>query len=217
MHFNTENGGSEFSIDHLIVAGWTGRDASAVQHHIDALTAIGVAPPTQVPLFYRVSNTLLTTEPQIEVLGTASSGEAEPLLLRQNGQYWLGLGSDHTDRQLETTSVAASKQACPKPCADTLWTWESVAGHADDIQIQSWIWENDAWQLYQDGTLRQILPIEQLMDTSGISDGSAMLCGTFPAIGGVRMSAKFRAAMHDPVLKREIQFCYHATCLPMVG
>lgn len=44
------------SVDTLIVAGWTGRDHGAVQHHIDELAELGIAPPSQVPLYYRVSN-----------------------------------------------------------------------------------------------------------------------------------------------------------------
>ena len=36
----------ETAIGHLVVAGWTGRDHSTVQHHIDELAKIGVAPPS---------------------------------------------------------------------------------------------------------------------------------------------------------------------------
>ncbi len=217
MQFNTDTGPTDIAIDHLIVAGWTGRDRSAVQHHIDELAAIGVAAPSQVPLFYRVSKTALTTAPQIEVLGNGTSGEAEPLVIRQDGQFWLGLGSDHTDRDLETVSVAASKQICLKPCADRLWPFTSVADHLDDIRIQSWIWENGDWQLYQDGTLGQILPLPRLIEAAGLPDRSAMLCGTFAAIGGVRPSDRFRSEMFDPVTGRKIAFEYQSKALPVVS
>ena len=39
--------------DRLVVAGWTGRDAAAVEHHIEELAALGVARPSTVPVFYR--------------------------------------------------------------------------------------------------------------------------------------------------------------------
>jgi hypothetical protein len=217
MLFDTGTGVSEFAVDHLIVAGWTGRDASAVQHHIAELEAIGVAPPSQVPLFYRVANTLLTTAAEIEVLGAATSGEAEPMLIRQGGACWLGLASDHTDRELEAVSVAASKQACQKPCAAVLWPWQSVAGHLDDIQVRSWIWEGGDWVLYQNGTLAGLLPLPGLLKVSGMGDRSAMLCGTFAAIGGVRAADRFRAEMLDPATGRRIEFGYRATCLPVVS
>ena len=38
----------------LVIAGWTGRDAAAIQHHIDELQAIGVPPPSSVPLYYQI-------------------------------------------------------------------------------------------------------------------------------------------------------------------
>ena len=41
-------------IDTLIVAGWAGRDAHAIEHHIEELAAIGVPRPSTVPLFYRI-------------------------------------------------------------------------------------------------------------------------------------------------------------------
>ena len=108
-------------VDALVVAGWTGRDAAGVEHHIRELEAIGVAPPSEVPLFYRVSAALLGPHASIEVVGEESSGEVEPMLVRAGGRLWLGLASDHTDRALEAHSVALSKQICAKPCAASLW------------------------------------------------------------------------------------------------
>ena len=67
-------GGTEIdaTVDGLIVAGWTGRDAGAVAHHIEELSALGVTAPGRVPLFYRVSASLLVQSSKIEVLGDAS-------------------------------------------------------------------------------------------------------------------------------------------------
>jgi hypothetical protein len=217
MQFNTENGPIDFECRQVIVAGWTGRDEKAVRHHIDELAAIGVAPPSKVPLFYRVSNSHLTVAPQIEVLGDASSGEAEPLVLRHRGKLWLGLASDHTDRQLETTSVAASKQICAKPCATTLWDLSSVENRLERIRIKSWIRENEDWTLYQDGTIGQIRPLKELITATGLQDGAAMLCGTFAAIGGVRAAADFRATMTDPETGAEISLEYTAQALPDIS
>ena len=36
-------------IKDLIIAGWTGRDVTALNHHIEELKAIGVQPPSRVP------------------------------------------------------------------------------------------------------------------------------------------------------------------------
>ena len=51
----------------LVVAGWTGRNVAALEAHIKELEAIGVKRPKTVPIFYRVSRSLLTTDDTIEV------------------------------------------------------------------------------------------------------------------------------------------------------
>ena len=73
-------------LDTLIVAGWTGRDAAGVEHHIRELEALGVAPPSEVPLFYRAAATLLGTHARIDVIGEKTSGEAEPMIVLAGGR-----------------------------------------------------------------------------------------------------------------------------------
>src|ERR1700722_8882823 len=86
-------------IHHGVIAGWTGRDAAAVEHHIKELEAVGVARPATVPIFYRVSATRFTTATAIEVPGNESSGEVEFMLVQHGGKLYVGCGSDHTERQ----------------------------------------------------------------------------------------------------------------------
>ncbi|MEP3636990.1 MAG: DUF2848 domain-containing protein [Paracoccaceae bacterium] len=204
-------------IEHLVVAGWTGRDHSAVQHHIDELATIGVAPPSTTPLFYQVSRSLLTQAETVQVLGTDTSGEAEPFLVNHGGKLWLGLASDHTDRKLEAISVAASKQACVKVCATALWSFNDVRGHVDQLRLRSWIKEEGDWVLYQDGALEQILPLATLSAQIENIDCSAMLCGTLPAIGGVRPATEFRAELYDPFLDQSIELQYRSECLDYIS
>ena len=85
-------------VESLIIAGWTGRDQAAVEHHIRELEAIGVKRPATAPIFYRVSADRLTTASSIQVLGERSSGEVEFVLLQWEGKFLVGAGSDHTDR-----------------------------------------------------------------------------------------------------------------------
>lgn len=203
-------------INGLVVAGWTGRDLQAVQHHIDELAALGVVPPSQVPLFYRVSTSLLVQSPEIEVIGPATSGEVEPLLAKLEGTLFLGLGSDHTDRDLEAVSVAASKQACPKPVADRLWHFREVEPHLDQLILRCEIEEDGQWTTYQQGTLSAIRPLVDLAESAGLADGQAMLCGTLGAIGGVRPASYYRMSLTDPVLDRAIQISYRVRPLPVV-
>lgn len=207
----------ELAVDHLFVAGWTGRDADAVQHHIDELAALGVAPPSQVPLYYRVSNSLLTQADLIEVQGEGSSGEVEPLLIQQDGTLWLGLASDHTDRDLEVHSVAASKQACAKPMAGEVWAFDAVKDRLDDLQLRCEIEENGEWVTYQEGSLAAIRPLAELLSGSGLSGNAAMLCGTLGARGGVRPAARYRMVLSDPARGADIRLDYAVRTLPIVA
>ncbi|MGR0280025.1 DUF2848 domain-containing protein [Marinomonas dokdonensis] len=216
MLFTINGVAKEFLINHLVVAGWTARDQHAVQEHIDELAELGVAPPSTVPLYYRASNLLLTQQPMVEVVGGDSSGEVEPLIIKAEDGFWLGLGSDHTDRELEAHSVAFSKQVCPKPVATELWPLAEVEDHLDQIEMQSWVDEGEGWTLYQSGKLAAIRPLSELIEKAKLENGSAMLCGTFAAIGGVRNTPKFRMALHDPVLNRSIQADYQTRELPAV-
>ena len=205
------------SIEQLIVAGWTGRNSDAVNHHIEELAQLGISPPSAVPLYYRVSNNLLTQSSRIQVLGSGSSGEVEPLIVRQGNQWFLGLASDHTDRELEAHSVAASKQACVKPVANDLWALDSVINHLDDIQLRCSIVENNNTVLYQSGSLASILPLQNLIKEINLSENAAMLCGTLAAIGSVRPATEYRMELEDPILNRSITLNYSVNELPIIN
>lgn len=217
MKFKTEQGVLHCTPQRLIVAGWTGRDRAAVDHHIEELEAIGVPAPSEVPLYYQCSPALLTQETSIQVLGEETSGEAEPFLIKIDGRVWLGLASDHTDRALEAYSVAHSKQIAQKPVADELWAFDEVEKHLDDFQLQSWILEEGGWVPYQNGTLSSIRPLAELMAGARFSDGTAMLCGTLPAIGGVRPADQFKMSLIDPGKSRTISWSYNTAVLETVA
>jgi hypothetical protein len=201
-----------------IIAGWTGRDRHAVEHHIAELEALGVQRPSSLPVFYRVSTSRLTTAAEIEASVT-SSGEVEPVLLRYGGELWVGVGSDHTDRDVETYSVAASKQLCDKPLAPKLWRYEEVAPHWDRLILRSWIVESGADVLYQEGTLDGLLDPGALQAQAEppLADGTAMFCGTLAAKGGIRSSTAFRYELEDPVLARVIVGRYAVRMLPVIA
>jgi hypothetical protein len=215
MQFQTDTGSMPVKINRLLVAGWTGRDAAAVQHHIDELAALGVPAPSTVPLYYQASVALLTRGKRIEVLSGETSGEAEPFVLRADNTLWLGLGSDHTDRGLETFSVAHAKQICAKPLASTLWRLDEIAD-LDKLELRSWIEEGAGWTLYQEGTLASIRPLSELIGAGGLGDDEAMLCGTLSAIGGVRPATRFRMELRDPATGMTISHEYEVQVLSVV-
>lgn len=209
-----------FSVANAVIAGWTGRDPAAVEKHIAELEALGVKRPASTPIFYRVSAARLTTDATIEVSGGTSSGEVEFVILARNGELFVGVGSDHTDREVETYNVTVSKQMCDKPLAPAVWPLAEVSGHWDSLILRSFIIENGTRVLYQEGQVAGMLAPQTLIDKygpGGLADGTAMFCGTFAAKGGIRPSARFEFELEDPVLKRKIAHGYDMTSLAVVG
>lgn len=212
----------EVEFNCLVVAGWTGRDTHAVEHHIHELEAIGVPRPSAVPLFYRVAANQLSQADAVQVVGDGTSGEAEPFLFFHAGEYFVSLASDHTDRTLEAHSVALSKQICPKPVARNAWRLADVQDYWDDLVLRSWIEEAGEFRLYQEGTLAALRDPADLLARYGASnpppaEGFAMSCGTLGAIGGVRPSSSFRMELFDARLDRRITHTYRCTALPVIA
>jgi len=225
MKISTPNGVIEAPVGRLTVAGWTGRNREAVEHHIEELKAIGVPAPTTTPLFYRVSPELASTDVQQYFLGDTASGEVEPAIIFDGKDLYLGTGSDHTDRAWETQSVAVSKQMCPKPVAATVWQFDDIQKHLDQLTIKSWVRNSDTeqWRLYQDGTLAQIMPLVDLLDLSDLRQAhrpgtlSVMLCGTVPTIGKIEPAVFFKFEIADPVTDERIVHEYQSNYLPVAA
>lgn len=233
LSFETDDGPLALAPTRCIIAGWSGRDAAAVAHHIEELAAIGVPRPSTTPLYYEVPAALLVQPSggaggalEIQALGAETGGEIEPVLVDDGQRLWLTLGSDHTDRALEATSVAHSKAVCAKPLAARAWPLERVSDRLDSLVFQSWISDDGAdWTPYQDGVLAQVRPLPDLIGGAPTADGPqgrlgagvVMFGGTFAAIGGVRPTPWLKLRLSDPVGDDAIELAYHTRVLPVVA
>lgn len=211
----------DLTIREVVIGGWAGRDMRAVQEHIAELQALGVAPPQSIPCFYRASRELLTTAEDVDVLGSDSSGEVEYIIVCAEDGWWIGLGSDHTDRKMEATSVSISKQMCPKPVAPVLWRFEDVATHWDELILRSYVEEDGRRVAYQDGSVRELRDPQDLIRlySNGGRDfppGALMFGGTLPVYGGIRPRHVMELELIDPVRNRRISHRYVARWLPVV-
>ncbi len=189
-----------------------------MERHIAELEALGVKRPSETPIFYRLSPSRATTSTHIHVIGTESSGEVEFVLLSAEDRLWVGLGSDHTDRAVETYDVAVSKQVCDKPIAPVFWDYEEVAPHWDDLQLRSYLVEADGRELYQQGSVAEMLDpralLEKHVGNAPLADGSLLFGGTLSTLGGLRYADVFEFEIEDPVLGRRISHRYTLECLP---
>jgi hypothetical protein len=212
----------EARIDHLVIAGWTGRDVQAVEAHIAELERLGVKRPKSTPIFYRVAAALLTTADAIEVAGNDTSGEVEPVVLNIGGRLWVGVGSDHTDRKVETIGVTISKQLCAKPIGPVLWPLAEVAPHWDRLVLRSHAVTEGRRRRYQEGPAARLRPPEELIrlyrgGASDLPPGTAMFGGTMAVEGEIAPADRFEIALEDPVLGRTIGHGYAIVPLPVEG
>jgi len=209
------------NIHTLIVAGWTGRDRAAVEHHIAELEAIGVKRPRAVPCFYRVGANLLTHATAIDVCGCDSSGEVEFVLVSLDDGVHVAVGSDHTDRKVEAYSVTVSKQMCPKPLGRALWKFSEVEAHWDELILRSWVTRGGVRELYQEGPVTKMLAPRDLMarylgHDGVLPVGTAMYCGTLAtSTGTIGGGERFEIELDDPRSQRKLQHAYTAHCLEM--
>jgi hypothetical protein len=210
------------AINDLVIAGWTGSDAAAIQHHIDELAALGVPRPSTAPLFYRVAATNLTQTDRLQVLGPDSSGEAEPVIVAMSDGLWLGVGSDHTDRKAESISVALSKQLCGKVIGRNLWRLDDVAARWNDLILRAYATIGGQRVLYQEGSLAAIRTPDDLLrrylgGEGPLIPGTAMFCGTLAAKGGVRPADDFEMIIEDPVRGRTLGHRYRIEPMPVIA
>ena len=194
----------------LVIAGWAGRDAAAVEAHIKELEEIGVARPRNTPMFYRLSPALLTVDTSMDVVGTNATGEAEVVLINVDGMLCVGIGSDHTDRKLETVGVTLSKQICGKPLGATLWRLDDIRDHWDRLVLRSLVWRDGDWHRYQEGTLDSLMKPDALLDRFAqeggrFEEGDVIFCGTVPIIGDFYFAEKMVLELADQVLDRTLR------------
>ncbi len=140
--------------------------------------------------------------------------------LRLDGKMWVGVGSDHTDREVETYGVTVSKQMCDKPIAPVFWPFASVQDHWDRLILRAHIYEADGTRvLYQEGSVGHMLAPGELLAKWGhvLEDGTLMLGGTLAARGGIRPSERFEFELDDPLLDRRVSHGYDVHELPVRG
>ncbi|WP_261540217.1 DUF2848 domain-containing protein [Burkholderia multivorans] len=209
----------EVRVRRVTIAGWAGRDTAAVEHHIRELEAIGVRRPSTVPCFYEVSPDLLTTSSNIEVLGEHSSGEVEVVLVQtETDGLLVGIGSDHTDRRVESYDVAVSKQMCLKPFGPTLWRYSDVAAHWDTLIARSWRIDETGTRIrYQEGTLARLthpeLLIRRAFGAHSMIPGTVLFCGTQPVLGQLTPARAYELELYDPVMGRSLVHRYSVDTL----
>ncbi|MGP1685169.1 MAG: DUF2848 family protein, partial [Giesbergeria sp.] len=166
-----------------------------------------------------LSTYLLTTEDEITVVSELSSGEIEYVLLRKGGEMWVTVGSDHTDRDVETKSIPGSKQMYAKVLAPECWLFADVADHWDRLILRCWVYKGAERALYQEAPLASILGPQEVLEKmpalgEAKEDGVVLFSGTVATKSGLVYGDSFELEIEDPVLKRSIRHSYRSRILP---
>ncbi|MGI5963255.1 MAG: DUF2848 family protein [Lawsonibacter sp.] len=206
-------------VDEVYNVGYAGRDQEVVRKHVEELAEMGVAVPNHVPTIYPVSSTSVSTDHVVEVIHDKTSGEIEYVLFLSDGKEYLGIGSDHSDRDLETYNVPMAKQMCPNLVAETVWPMEEVADHFDQLVMRAYVTKDGVRSLYQEGSVAELMDpkqqVEQVEAHLGRKCQNAVIySGTLPTKDGMICGEKFEYEMVDPVLDRRIASEYDLKFLP---
>ncbi len=213
----------EFQVKRMVNGGYVGRNQEEVRHHIEELAKKGIPGPSSTPTLYPVSRRSLTQASSIEVFGEETSGEAEFVLLVENEkEIYVGVGSDHTDRKLEQFDIAWSKNICPNVISKKVWSFHDVIPHWDEIILRSWATRDGKRSLYQEAPLRSILPPKELISfvrskVQGELDHVVIFSGTIGSLKGeLIFGEKFEAELEDPVSGDRLSVIYSVVPLNFV-
>lgn len=224
LNLVTRAGASErrFEVEQAVIAGWTSRDVEAMEKHIRELEEIGVPRPASTPIYYRVGAARITGADAIEAAGGDSSGEVEFVMFNVDGRLWIGVGSDHTDRKVETYNITVSKQMCDKPVASTVWPWDELVDHWESLVLRSHIVTGGKRELYQEGSVAAMRAPLDLIERyeaghGKFTPGTVMFGGTLAAKGGIRPADRFEFELVDATLNRHIAHAYGIDVLPIAG
>jgi 4-hydroxyphenylacetate 3-monooxygenase len=126
-------------------------------------------------------------------------------------QLYVGVGSDHTERALEKTSIPWSKQVTPNVLAPVMWPFEAMRARWDDCVMRSWV----DGRLYQDVPVRLFLhPDDVLRILRERVPGAPardilVFCGTIVSLDkALGFGRRWEVEMEDPGAGRRIRHGY---------
>ena len=196
----------------MVNLGSATRQADAATAHQQEVARNGIHINFSVPAprIYPIGTHALTTGTEVEAQGPDTSGEVE-IAIAVADQVLVGVGSDHTDRALERTSIQWSKQACANVLAPTMWRFDEVAADWDRFVLRSWV----DGRLYQEvGTSAFLRPEDMLRIVHergpGLPrQGLLLFGGTIVSLDKrLGFGRRWEIALEDPVTGRCIRHGY---------
>jgi hypothetical protein len=214
--------GSTVTVEPVTVlnAGYAGRNQDEVAAHIAELAELGVPAPSVIPALYPVSPYLAQQTDTVHVQHGRTSGEAEWALViagESDEDVLLTVACDHTDRELETHSVAWSKNAAPDVVGRQAWRLSDIADRIDEITLTAWVGTDET--LIQSGTVGDLLApqywLDVLRERGLFQPNTVLLSGTISMVHGVDQFADaWKVELADPATGRSITCQYRTVPMP---
>ncbi len=203
---------TQFVTERMYNLGSATRDPeTAVAHQQEvAKSGIHIAFDVPAPRIYPIALHALTADDELFVQTDKTSGEVE-IVLHIADQLYVGVGSDHTDRALETVSIPGSKQACANHVAPVFWPYDEMRDSWDSCVMRSWV----DGRLYQDVGVNAFIRPEDIIAlvrerVSNVPERDfTVFCGTIVSVDkALGYGAEWRYEMEAPETGRRVGASY---------
>lgn len=201
-----------FPVRRMYNLGSATRDPDTATPHQQevAKSGIHIAFDIPAPRIYPIAINELTSAKEVYAQSDRSSGEVE-IVMHMADQLYISVGSDHTDRALETFSIPGSKQACANHMAPEFWPFEEIRDHWDECILRSWV----DGRLYQEVGVAKFLHPETMVATvnervNGVPERDYIIfSGTIVSVDKeLGFGEHWKYEIEDPVKGRSIKAEY---------
>ncbi|WP_176946536.1 DUF2848 family protein [Lentzea fradiae] len=192
-------------------------DPNAAVAHQREVADVGVRIAFDVPAprIYPMSVNSVTTDEWIGVHSETTSGEVELVIVVHEGEVFLGVGSDHTDRALEKHSIIWAKQYCPSVLGRRVWRWSEIAPRWEDLVLESTV----DGELYQSCAASVFLDPDKILGilaerVESLPSSYLVYCGTYTSIDcTIKYGTRWTGTLRDQNTGESIDLAYETVDL----
>lgn len=192
-------------------------DASSAVAHQEEVADVGVRIAFDIPAprIYPMATSSITTDSTIGVHSDQTSGEVEIVLVVEDGDLYVGVGSDHTDRELERQSIIWSKQYCPSVLGRRVWRWADIEHAWPRLMLESAV----DGVLYQSSLASVFLPPPEILRilaerVTALPANYLVYCGTYTSIAKrIAFGRSWTATLRDPDTGASLDLAYEVVDL----
>lgn len=218
----------DLEVSRVYNLGFTIRDAEKMQAHLEEVYKHGLSELKidRPPIIFPISVWATITDDEAPVQYGRTSGEVEIATIDDGtGELYVTVASDITDRQLEVSNLEGarnirwSKQVAPNVVAPTVWRWQDVEAHWDEVTIHSTIIDGDRTVEYQRAGVDEFwTPAEMRASIDdrvvAVPGAKILLSGTVVSLDEeLNFGRTFIMSLRDPVLGRTIEHTYRTVVL----